>query len=151
MVASQLAWVHAWQACTVLSERHSHVHCRCSRWMTCPPGTTWGAAALSACYSAVHRPGSSQTPLIVGEPRASRLLEHAGVHLAWLCPHLRPVLQSLVIYWLFLSWIWVTAYAARRIEARHFGDLGQQVVNYHKKDLPRLEKDPQAYKVIIQA
>ena len=41
------------------------------------------------------------------------------------------------------------ACAACRIEARHFGDLGQQVINYHKRDLPRLKKDPKAYKVML--
>ena len=41
------------------------------------------------------------------------------------------------------------ACAACRIEARQFGDLGQQVVNYHKRDLPRLKKNPKAYKVML--
>lgn len=35
------------------------------------------------------------------------------------------------------------------VEARHFADLGQHLVNFHKKDLPRLEKDPKAYKVVF--
>ena len=41
------------------------------------------------------------------------------------------------------------ACAACRMGARQFGDLGQQVINYHRRDLPRLKKDPKAYKVML--
>ena len=85
---------------------------------------------------------------MIGEPSASILLENAGVHLARLCPPLTP---SPAIIDHAMAFPELTACAVCRIQARHFGDLGQQVVNYHRKDLPRLEKDPKAYKVIIQA
>ena len=137
--------MQAFQAYTRSPEGHSHAHCRCSRWMTCPLGTTWGAAALSACCSAVHTTGSSQTPLMSGECRASGLPECTWHGCApaqgQSCDNGHAVA--------LLRWGLLRACAACRIEARHFGDLGQQVVNYHKRDLPRLKKDPKAYKVML--
>lgn len=80
--------------------------------MTCPPGTTWGAAALSACCCAVLRAGSSQTPLMGGEPRASGPLENAGVHLAWPWPLLKACPAMSGHPMAALSWDWLRACAA---------------------------------------